>query len=222
MNLWDAYNALLISDDVERIRKLTIRYDLYRMVEDLPGDIIEAGVFKGAGFMYWLKLLAIYEPSSISRVIGFDCFSNPFSDLQGIEKKAAECFVLEAGKDISEVPEQLKDISSRMMMSDRAILVDGDVMDTARVFVSDKPGFRCKLLHLDMDSYQATRSMIEAVYPKMVNGGIVVMDEYSLERWGESDAVDEYVSTLFPVPQIKRIRNARTPTAYFIVRKSCD
>ena len=42
----------------------------------VPGDIVECGVFKGVGLMYWLKLLKIFVYGEDKRVIGFDTFQN--------------------------------------------------------------------------------------------------------------------------------------------------
>ena len=55
--IWDWYNNLLLSNDVNRIRKLIVRYELFKKSLSVPGDIVECGVFKGVGLIYWLKLL---------------------------------------------------------------------------------------------------------------------------------------------------------------------
>ncbi len=51
------YNALLLSSDTSRIRKMLARYELFRRSLEVPGDIVECGVYKGASVAYWLKLL---------------------------------------------------------------------------------------------------------------------------------------------------------------------
>src|SRR5688572_14044527 len=79
-SIWDAYNLLLLGPDIERLRKLLARYDLFRMSIEIPGDIVECGVFKGAGLMFWLKLLEIYCHGSNKRVVGFDVFKG-FQDI---------------------------------------------------------------------------------------------------------------------------------------------
>ena len=85
--IWDAYNLLLGGPDVERIRKMLTRYEFFRRTLELPGDIVEAGVFKGTCLMYFLKLLQIHSPGSIKRVVGFDLFEdlvlNGFSEQLG-------------------------------------------------------------------------------------------------------------------------------------------
>lgn len=36
---------------------------------DLPGDIVECGVFKGAGLAQWAKFLQIHCPGSLKYVV---------------------------------------------------------------------------------------------------------------------------------------------------------
>lgn len=42
---------------------------------ELPGDIVEIGVFKGTGIAQLLKLREIFIPASNKKIIGFDLFS---------------------------------------------------------------------------------------------------------------------------------------------------
>ena len=103
---WDQYNGLMLGPDIERIRKMLVRYDLFRQSLSVPGDIVECGVFKGVGAMYWAKLLAIYAPGSSKRVIGFDTFSKFANSMLDYEREAAEGFTSEAsfvGIDPSEI-----------------------------------------------------------------------------------------------------------------------
>src|SRR5215207_1459399 len=87
-DVWDAYNTLLLGPDVERIRKLLARYELFKLSLQVPGDIVECGVFKGAGLLYWLKLLAIFAPGSAKRVVGFDTFGQLPESVCEFEKRA--------------------------------------------------------------------------------------------------------------------------------------
>ena len=61
--LWRAYNKLLVSKDIGRLQKLNARYDIFKTTLNIPGSIVECGVFKGAGLMHWLKLLKLYTLS---------------------------------------------------------------------------------------------------------------------------------------------------------------
>jgi hypothetical protein len=49
-------------------------YDFFNKVKELPGDIVELGVFKGSGIATFSKFLEIYCPNSNKKIIGFDIF----------------------------------------------------------------------------------------------------------------------------------------------------
>ena len=67
--IWDSYNNLLLSDDISRLRKIFARYELFKKTINIPGDIIECGVFKGVSFLFWLKCLKILSPNSSKKVV---------------------------------------------------------------------------------------------------------------------------------------------------------
>ena len=211
--IWDFYNGLLLSPDVDRVRKLVVRYELFKKSLQVPGDIIECGVFKGVGFMYWLKLLAIYAPASTKRVIGFDTFSAFADTLLPYEKETAKSYTDEAffeGVDPDEVLAHAK----RAGLADRAELVAGDLMQTAPQYVKDNPGFRISLLHLDLDTYHGSKVVLENFYSMVTPGGLIVLDEYAVRGWGESDAVDEFFAD--KSVEIRAIEHSNKPIAYIV------
>lgn len=211
--IWDCYNTLLLSPDVERVRKLVVRHDLFRMSLEVPGDVVECGVFKGVGLMYWLKLLAIFSPGSKKRVIGFDTFRRFAGSLEKYEKKSASSYVREAAFEGVD-PADLQKRAQEAGLGKRMELVEGDLIRTAKKYVKDNPGFRISLLHLDVDTYQGSKAVLEAFYPVVSRSGVVVLDEYGCRGWGESDAVDEFFADKKAV--IRTLPYAAKPTAYVV------
>ena len=211
--LWDAYNSLLISNDVDRIRKLTVRFQLFRETMDVPGSIIECGVFKGAGWMYWLKLLKIYAYGERKSVIGFDTFSAFASNfLLDYEKESAKEFVDEANFKGVNYEELLK--LAHDSGFNNCDLIPGEVSETIPSFASKNKGMRISLLNLDFDTYEGTKVALENFFDLMSPGGYIVLDEYGKEGWGESDAVDEFASKR--KLQIKSIKYSSQPTALIV------
>lgn len=211
--IWDAYNNLLLGPDIERLRKLLARYELFRMVQDLPGDIVECGVLKGTSLMFFLKLLHIHAHGSARRVIGFDMFDQ-FPAHDEVDRAAVEAFVAESGFE-GITPESLyAKISAAGLDRERCDLVAGDIVHTASQYIHENPGFRISLLHLDLDLDTPTFAALEAFWPRIVPSGIVILDEYAIARWTESAAIDRFF-----VDKTVRLRTlswARTPTAYIV------
>lgn len=209
--LWDSYNHLLLSSDTSRIRKLIVRYELFKLSLEVPGDIVECGVFKGAGFMYWLKLLELYAKGEQKKVLGFDTFSSFAMDtLLDYEKITVKAFVDEAdfnGVNPSDILSHAKNANLQ-----NAELIAGDVTTTLPEYVKNNPGFRISLLNLDFDTYHGTRIALEQLYPLVTPGGIIILDEYGKRGWGESDAVDEFFKGKKVL--IKAVQGSFQPTAY--------
>ena len=88
-------------------------------------------------------------------------------------------------------------------------------MQTVPRYIEENPGLRISLLHLDLDLYEPTKVALEYLYPKVVPGGAVILDEYGMEGFpGESAAFDEYFGDNRPV--LKKFPFISTPGGYFI------
>lgn len=210
---WDQYNGLLLGPDVDRIRKMLVRYDLFKEALNVPGDIVECGVLKGVGAIYWAKLLAIYAPASRRKVVGFDVFSAFADSMLDYERDAAKKFTEEAAFEGVD-PEDILSRASIAGLDGRLELVVGDVAETAAEYVRKNRGFRISLLHLDLDTYLGTKAVLEALYDSVTPGGIIVCDEYGSPEWGESDAIDEFFNGRGA--SIRAIEHATKPTAYIV------
>ena len=175
-NIWKWYNSMLLSQDIDRIRKLLVRYELFKKSLNVPGDIIECGVFKGVGLMYWLKRLKIYDPGEKKRVIGFDTFSKFSSQLKNFEKNSAKKYIKEAN---------FKGIDHKKLLAltkkhgfDNCVLVKGEIKNTVKNFLEKNKGLRISLINIDFDTYSGTKAVLEILYNRVSRGGIIILDEY--------------------------------------------
>ncbi len=189
---WDCYNELLLRAPADRITKILARYELYRRVVDRPGDVVECGVFKGAGLLYWAKLVQTFNPHSNRRVVGFDTFRGyPETSTLPYERASGERFASEArftgvsAKDVLAIAED-------QGLGDRIEIVEGDAMETIPRYARENPGFRIGLLNLDFDTFDPTLAALRALWDRVVPGGVVAFDDYGKRGWGESDAVDRF------------------------------
>lgn len=211
--IWDAYNLLLLGSDTERLRKLLARHELFRMTIDLPGDIVECGVLKGSSLMFFLKMLHIFSPGSNKRVIGFDVFESfPITDES--ERLQVEAFVEESGFKGITTASLYKKIEEAGFKRDQCDLVAGDISHTAPTYIANNPGLRLSLLHLDLDLDAPTYTALEAFWSRIVVGGVVILDEYAVARWTESNAVDRFFAD--KSVSLKTLTWSRTPTAYIV------
>ena len=203
------------------LTRFLAHYELYRMVKDLPGSIVECGVYRGSSLLSFAKFLEIFHPGDRSRkVYGFDSFSGftTISVKDGADDSLPDVAV--GAWNPAAFYEELKrhvEIfreDSFIPRHDRITLIEGDLCKTAQEFVESNPGLRISLLHLDCDVYEPTLAALKAFYPLMVNGGLVISDQYALTSWpGESAAIEEYFKEKMPL--IQKFPFTSLPGGYF-------
>ncbi len=211
--MWDAYNAFHYLCETHRFQKIFARADLMRMVHNLPGDIVDAGAYKGTSTIQFAHLLKTYQPNSRSKVVSFDTFEAVFPRVRADEAQSAEDHM--KTYDVNAY-DNLVEALGNLDLDGRVEIVKGDITDTMPKYVADNPGFRISLLHCDLDVYPATLSTLNVAWGRLVPGGICVFDEYAVGNWGESDAVDEFFATLENPPILQMLESSATPTAYCV------
>lgn len=182
------------------LKRYLAHYELFKMIQHLPGDIVELGVYRGASLLAWANFLEIRNMGDrAKKVIGFDNFVG-FTEVAKEDGAESERFnKVVGGFDGGAFKEQLLDVIS-IFDADRFIgykpkidIVEGDVEITVEKYIKDNPGLRISLLHFDCDMYKPTMAGLKHLWPLVVKGGLVVFDEYAIQPWeGESNAVDEF------------------------------
>ena len=82
-------------------------------------------------------------------------------------------------------------IASTGYPMDLVTFVEGDVSETLHWTTPSQVA----LLRLDTDWYESTKSCMEMLYPKLIPGGVCILDDYG--HWaGARQAVDEYFNEL--------------------------
>lgn len=224
---WDLYNGFFLMSDIERLRKFLVREHFFKMSLEIPGDIVEVGVFKGTGIAQLLKMREIFIPASNKKVIGFDLFScsNEYKPiLNNLDEKLDEYYTLSnANMENGIKKEDIETFIDNMQLTNTRIgfnrdiyqLIEGDVNITIPKYLLDNPGFRISYLYLDLDIDNPTYTSLSLLYDRIVRGGIIVFDEYACEKWTESNAVDRFLKD-HSYLEIKTLQWGRTPTAYII------
>ena len=69
LNQNQIYDKFLKDTNLSRLQKILARYELFRKIIDIPGDICECGVFKGSGIFTWVKLMMLFKPNNKFNVI---------------------------------------------------------------------------------------------------------------------------------------------------------
>ncbi len=211
MDNYEIENRFYLDLETKRIAKMLAHYELYKMIIDKPGDIIEMGVFKGASFMRWAKFRNIFENNFSRKIIGFDIFGE-FPEADEIDKITREKFITTAGN-LGISVEELKEKLDELNLNENINLIKGDITKTIVPYLNENPQTRVALLHVDVDLLEPTKQSIEKFYKYMTKGGIMVFDDYGYFP-DANEVIDEFVKQ--NNLEIKKFSFAHTPS-YVII-----
>ncbi|MFA5903086.1 MAG: TylF/MycF/NovP-related O-methyltransferase [Desulfobacula sp.] len=210
------------------IARFLSHYEIFKKVVELPGVIIDLGVYRGASLFTWAKLCEILCPTDVKKVVyGFDTFEGFVKICQEDGQKNIVQDVKPGGYYGGTSVEHDLMIAREAMNFDRHIrhlerieFIKGDVRKTIPDFVEKKgSGLRIAILNLDLDLYEPTKCALEYFVPLMVPGGIIISDEYAVDTFGgETKAVDEFFLKHFGHrPILKKFTWHSNPSAYIEV-----
>lgn len=200
--VWDYENNFYLSCDPSRIAKILAHYELYKIAENIAGDIVECGVFKGVSLCRFAIFRDILKNNS-KKIIGFDTFA------RFPETKFNLAFHEKHGSDSSswstdeEGRKRHVEISQESISKDQLYtilkhkkiksveLVEGDITQTVPKYIKEHKDLKISLLNLDVDIFEPTVTVLEYLYPMISKGGVLILDDYG-KFPGETKAVDDY------------------------------
>lgn len=160
--------------------------------DGIQGDIVECGVWRGGNII----LARFYCPDRVCWL--FDTFEGMANRSEwDVGRSGIKIDVGKSAVSVEEVTENLRVTGT--FDASKLRFVKGAVEDT----LLDERNLPDKiaLLRLDTDWYQSTKIELEILWPRLVSGGILIVDDYG--HWlGARKAVDEYFNGAVPFNQI--------------------
>lgn len=150
----------------------SMMYDV--IMNNVPGDFIEAGVYKGGAAMF---MRAFLKSNNITdrTVWAADSFegipvSKKFSDIGDPVDEWTDRWV-------APYDEVINNFRRYDLLDDQVKFLRGYFEDT----LPDAPIGKLALARLDGDSYESTMDALEGIYPRMSEGGYVIVQDWHLE-----------------------------------------
>ena len=142
--------------------------------DDVAGDFVETGVWRGGGTIYMRAFLAVYreERRSVWVADSFEGLPKPKNEYEadrGSRLWSSEYLA------VSE-DEVRKNFEFYDMLDDRVRFLKGFFSDT----MPTAPIDRVAVLRLDGDMYESTIVVLRNLYPKLSAGGFVIVDDYGM------------------------------------------
>ena len=181
-------------------RMQNVRSECERVLsEGVPGDFLEAGVWRGGAAMMMRAVLKAYGVAD-RRVFAADSFAGFPPPAEGSPDAG---FVLAAHPDFAIPLDQVKAAFARYRLLDaQVVFLEGLFKDT----LPSAPVAALAVLRLDGDMYESTRDGLASLYHKLSPRGTLIVDDYFLFD-AQRQAVDEFRAQhgiLDPIVQIDR------------------
>lgn len=209
---WEFENGFFLTCKPARMAKLLAHYELFKQTLSVPGAIVECGVFKGASLSRFAMYRDIFGGEMSKLIVGFDTFGLFPDTNYDADKPYLEKFINEANNE-SISCSQLIQVLEHKKCDGNIELIEGDICQTVPEYVKKNPHFKISLLNLDTDIYEPATTIVEHMWPLIVNGGILILDDYGYFP-GETNAVDEY----FKDKNVKIQKFSFSATPSFIIK----
>ena len=155
--------------------------------DDIEGDFIETGVWRGGGTIFMKALVEAYNDST-RRVFVADSF-------EGLPKPNAKVFPHDRADTLyqdSFLSITLEEVTNNFrrygLLDERVIFIKGFFADT----MAKAPIEKLSILRLDGDMYESTFVVLSNLYPKLSVGGYCIIDDWALPACQQ--AVKDYLA----------------------------
>ena len=142
------------------------------LADGVPGDLLEAGVWRGGAAIMMRAVLAAHEVTDRTVWLA-DSFAGlpPSTHPEDL----ADGLALDGFPELAVSEESVRANFDRYGLLDEQVrFVRGWFADT----LAGLPAERFALIRLDGDLYESTRDAIAALYPRLAPGGFLVVDDY--------------------------------------------
>ena len=144
------------------------------LTDDIPGDLVECGVWRGGACILMRAVLAAYGDDARSVWLADSFQGVPRSDPENYKADKGIRGDFAAGILGVSQDEVRANFERYGLLDDRVRFLPGWFKDT----LHDAPIDRISVLRLDGDLYESTIQALDALYPRLSPGGFCIVDDY--------------------------------------------
>jgi hypothetical protein len=219
------YSQLSLFQSRQDLSRVLLLSDLYRQyILPSVGVIMEFGTFLGRNAALFSNLRATFEPYNFTRqMVVFDTFQG----LAGVGTKDGGAAVARdgtysvAGADadygatLARILE-LHEAGAPLSHIRKFRIVAGDARESVARYLADNPQTVIACAYFDMDVYEPTHAVLEAIKPHLHRQSLLVFDELNCHEFpGETQAVKDSTGLL-------SLRLQRSPLHPWISYSDCS
>lgn len=184
---------------INSIQRFLARYELMKLIQDIPGAVIELGVCSGNGLMSLIQCHNVLQPTyGYREFYGFDTFEG----FPSVHENDIADIKWEKGDFCNESYDRLNNIidihNKYYYLPTNVKLIKGDATQTIPLFLQNNKHVIISLLYLDLDIYEPTKMALKEFLPRMAKGSIIAFDELNWKSFpGETIAALEELGTKY-------------------------
>jgi hypothetical protein len=200
------------------VANLLALYESYRKTLGLTGHIAEIGVLRASFSLFFARLTKVFEPRAGTIVHGFR------GVLEAAVKRGRRLGARRENgangrgngpeeREAEEIHRTVLGLVADQDLGDDVHLHGIDVTRDLDAFFAERPGIEFKLVFLDVSDVEATRACLPRFWPRLVTGGVLVLDKSARDESADGIAV---VRELLPNVPIRSYGFTDRPSAYVV------
>jgi len=208
-NSWEYENNFLLSCNNSRIAKILAHYELFKIASKKQGNFILGGVFRGISTVEFATFVELFEKSKNRKIIIFDEFGKFPKNNSDLKSKM---IIQQMGSSTISTSQLLFILKHKKI--NNVELIKGKIPNTILSYVKSHPKLKISLLNLDIDIYDRNLTALNFLYPFIVKGGILILNDYGIFE-SETKIIDKYFKN--KNVEIKKFPFSKTPS--YIIKK---
>ncbi len=159
--------------------KLLAHHELFKKVSHLDGSIVKCGISAETGFLRFASFRNLIAEECSQKVIAFEKFTRSmYFDSEGNNTGSLRIKVNSLPID----EELLQKKLTKKGIHNKIEFVPGNLDDSIPEYLMENPELKISYLNIDLDDYEASLVTLQFFYPRIVHGGIVILDNYYKEE----------------------------------------
>lgn len=191
--------------------KLFAHYELYKSISHLNGSIVKCGVAAEEDFTKFAMFRAMVANCTPQKVIAFEKLSkdlyyeNSHTATGTLQYKLKRSLI-----DIDKLEEKLQ----KKGITEKVEFVPGQLGDAIPEYLMQNPELKISYLCIDLDDYESALTALQFFYPRLMHGGILVLDNYYKSEEDYRAVTDYFRFNKVPIQNFSVNKGP-----HFIVRK---
>lgn len=184
------YNYFLKCKDTDLFNKMIVRNNVLTdlIKKNLPGSFAEVGIMKGAFSFQIMKTLMLHNIEKNFYI--FDFFEDDVNIINQKEEKQIKEIYERTNYTRLKVNDIMK--YSQNINFNNLNCIKGNVEISIPKFFKNNNDRFC-FVYIDIDVENPTLLALESFWPRLVSGGIIIIDDYNSKKWGPFYNIDVFL-----------------------------